>query len=312
MNKISLIKQKTIPRHCLVHHYKMGRPISKPNVGVVSKPQNINVNPVPKVVTTRRSTKPNIKPNVKIVSIKSTALKQTKRNNIFDSRTSKVKSIQGIGKGKILVILAPGPSILQIEIKRLMGIKNIDTMTINKPDSRLWPSSYWMFCDRTQYTRNKEVFHRYPNTIINTDSIKAQHPKQIHIKNLSGKGFSTDMIKGFYIGRSTTFSAMQVAAWMDYNKIFILGLDMCRIDGKLHSYGVNPDVPEKIREGRFKQEAEFYNVAAKIMNEELRNKFYICSSYNPWPFVDKFHRINQKEAVEYILNEQQRINSKIN
>lgn len=299
MNKITLTKKNAVPRHHLVHHYKINRPTPKPNVSVtVSKPRNVKVKSVPKITAAVRSTKS----NVKAVLVKSTSLKQTKRNNIFDSRTPKIRSIQGVGKGKILVILAPGPSILQIEIKKLIGIKNVETMTINKPDLRLWPSDYWMFCDRTQYVRNKEAFHHYPNTIINTDSIKAQHPKQIKIKNLSGKGFSTDMIKGFYIGRSTTFSAMQVAAWMEYDKIFIFGLDMCRVDGKLHSYGTNPDVSEKIREERFRQEAEFYDVAAKVMDRELRDKFYICSGYNPWPFVDKFHRINQKEAIDYILN----------
>jgi hypothetical protein len=109
------------------------------------------------------------------------------------------------------------------------------------------------------------------------------------------------MSKGFYIGKSTTFSAMQVAAWMGYEKIYIFGCDMCRVGKKLHSYGVNPDVPEKVRERRFKKEAEFYDVASKIMGEGLRKKYVFCSSYNPWPFVDKFERIDQKKAIDIII-----------
>jgi len=309
MNRIPIRKNAAVPRHHIVYHYK--KSMSKPNLDsrsttvrpVTTKPKNsVVVRPKPRVPRIVKSVKV-VKSNVKPVSSKPSLMSKRTRNakSTFDSGLPKIKSISGIGKGKILVMLAPGPSILEAEIEKLNGIQEIDIMTINKPDERAWPSDYWMFCDRTQYIRNKEFFHKYNKTIINTSSIKASHPKQIKIKNLPGKGFSVDMTKGFYIGRSTTFSAMQVAAWMEYDKIFIFGLDMCRVGKKLHSYGKNPDVPEKIRERRFKKEAEFYDTASKIMNENLRNKYYICSSYNPWSFVKKFNRLDQKEAVEYIL-----------
>ena len=312
-NKIQIKKSKPIPRHHIIYHYKKSKSvINAPKPKAISKPRNNMISvarpkhsinsKLPSRIASMKITRP-IKSNVRSVSVKPTfrPKQKSRRKNTFDSRLPKIRSIEGIGKGKILVILAPGPSILEAEINKLIDIPNVDTMTINKPDKRCWPSDYWMFCDRTQYTRNKEEFRKFKKTIINTDSIKQAHPRQIKLKNLSGKGFSKDMTKGFYIGRSTTFSAMQVAAWMGYEKIFIFGLDMCRVGKKLHSYGKNPDVPEKIREKRFKKEAEFYDVAAKIIDKELCNKYYICSSYNKWPFVKKFNRLDQKEAIEHIL-----------
>lgn len=307
MNKIPIKKNVVAPRHHIIHKYK-SNPICKHET--INKPIAVKFQRDNTIKTKQKIQSNNVvglvrPPKVKSVSVKSTLIpkRQSKSSrDSFDSRVLKIKSIKGVGKGKILVILAPGPSILEAEIEKLNGIEKIDSMTINKPDKRLWPSDYWMFCDRTQYDRNKDAFHKYFKTIINTDSIKANHPKQIKIKNMPGKGFSVDMLQGFYIGRSTTFSAMQVAAWMGYEKIFIFGCDMCRVGKKLHSYGVNPDVPEKVREKRFKKEAEFYDVASKIMGEDLRNKYYFCSSYNPWPFIDKFKRMDQKVAIEYILN----------
>jgi len=306
MNKIPVQKRTAAPRHSIVYHYRKNKPKSVPTVNKrvpkpVTKPKNVIK---PKRATRSMSTKRVVKDNAlvrsKLMPKKLGRSKRTK--STFDLDLRKIKSIRGVGSGKILAIFAPGPSILEAEINRLSGISEVDTMTINKPDDRVWPSDYWMFCDRTQYNRNKDVFHKFTRTIINTDSIKTKHPKQVRIKTLHGKGFSLDMTKGFHIGRSTTFSSMQVAAWMDYDKIFIFGLDMCRVGKKLHSYGTNPDVPEKIREKRFKNEADFYDSASKIMKKELRDKYYICSSYNPWPFVNKFNRLDQKEAVDYILN----------
>jgi len=309
MNKIPIQKRTSVPKHHITYHYRKNKPITLPNKRNELKPRpavkqkSVNsigsrARPVKSVST--KVVKNNALSRSVVMPKRLKTPKRTK--NTFDSDLPKIKSIRGIGSGKILVILAPGPSILEIEINRLKGIKEIDTMTINKPDDRLWPTDYWMFCDRTQYDRNKEKYHKYNGTIINTDSIKTRHPNQIRIKNLQGKGFSTDMSKGFYIGRSTTFSSMQVAAWMEYEKVFIFGLDMCRVGKKLHSYGVNPDVPEKIREKRFKSEAGFYDSASKIMKEELRNKYYICSKYNTWPFADRFNRLDQSESVDYILN----------
>jgi hypothetical protein len=316
MNKISIkTKKVAIPRHHITYHYRVNKPhikpkLDPPRVKPVVKPKAAVAKKISRTtkvpfITSKSKMKP-----VRTRPMLTPRASARRASSRFDSQIPKIKSIRGVGNGKILAIFAPGPSILEAKIERLKGIAKIDLMTINKPDMRVWETDYWMFCDRTQYKRNKDYYHKYKYVVINTESIKAPHPRQIRIRNLPGKGFSQDMTKGFYIGRSTTFSSMQVAEWMGYDKIFIFGCDMARVvvekNGKkkslLHSYGINPDVPEKTRLKRFKKEAEFYDAASKIMSKELRNKFYFCSEFNPWPFVDKFNRLDHNKAVDYMLD----------
>ena len=53
---------------------------------------------------------------------------------------------------------------------------------------------------------------------------------------------------------------------------------------------------------RFKEESKYYDNGANILTDDERKKFIFCSIYNKWPFVDKFQRMNQKTAVDEIIN----------
>jgi len=225
-----------------------------------------------------------------------------RQRDILSKYTDKVRNLRDVGKGKVLVIVACGPSILQAEIGRLKNHPLIDTMSINKPDKRVWPSTYWVFCDYSQYNRNREIWDPYRGTILNPSSMRARHPNQILIKNLGGKGFSKNLLKGYHIGRSTTFANMQTALWMNYDKIYIFGCDMTDVNGRMHYYGQNPDVEDANRMKRFGTEAEYYMHAADTMTEVERAKFVFCSSYNKWPFVKKFQQLDQTKAVDHILS----------
>ncbi|MEM3000642.1 MAG: hypothetical protein QXP41_00420 [Candidatus Nitrosocaldus sp.] len=216
----------------------------------------------------------------------------------------RIIALRDSGRGRILVMVACGPSILEAQIERLNGHKNIDIMCINKPDKRVWPSKYWAFCDQSQYNRNKDLWDSYNGTIINASSVRARHNNQILIKNLPARGFSRDLVKGYYIGRSSTYANLQVAMWMNYDKIYIFGLDMCAVDGKLHYYGKNPDVTDEQRIERFSREADNYMFAAKeVLTPDERNRIILCSSYNKFPFTEMFPRLHQKDAVDVILME---------
>ena len=121
--------------------------------------------------------------------------------------------------------------------------------------------------------------------------------------NKSGKGFSKNLSQGYYIGRSTTFANMQTAFWMNYDKVYIFGCDMCKPPGSddLHFYGRNKDVDPAIRAKRFAKEAEHYTIGSKQLTAEERKKFVFCSAYNPWPFVKQFESLDHRVAVEHIL-----------
>ena len=287
--------QSRIHSPCVLHNYKLG------NDSIIKCQLN---------VTKSRCIKFNRPKDIKKIAIPSPSplpapiinKSYAKQSNYQLDIIKNLNSIHGIGSNKLLAIFAPGPSILEADIGKLISVDYVDTMTINKPDDRYWETKYWIFCDYTQYSRNKTAFNNFNNTVITPTSFKINHKNSIKFKLLHDKGFSFNLVNGVYVGWSTTYVAMQFALWMNYDKIFIFGCDMGRVNGKLHSYGVNPDVPEDVRMQRFAREANNYMIAANIMDENIRNRFYFCSSYNKWEFVDKFNRLDQRVAIDYIIS----------
>jgi len=142
----------------------------------------------------------------------------------------------------------------------------------------------------------------YGGYIFNSTAIKRQKEKSMQFKNLGGHGFSRDMSKGLHIGRSSVYASMQIALWMAYEHIYIFGCDMnpAGLNGKLHFYGVNPDVDPHNRAERFQKEAEHYDTAAKALSPEERAKFTFCTEYNPWQFVDSFNKMSHKDVSKIL------------
>ena len=213
----------------------------------------------------------------------------------------KIRNILKRGTGKILVIIGNGPSVSEVPLELLNGYPQIDTMTINSPDMRIWPTTYWSFFDRSQFTRHRTLWDSYNGTVFNSPQIKAEKPSAIKIKNIAGLGFSLDLTQGLHIGRSSVYGAMQIALWLDYAHVYICGVDMCEVNGKMHFYGVNPDVEPNVRKGRFDREAEFYNDAANRLAEEHRKRFTFCSSHNPYSFPAKFNKLDHNVAIATII-----------
>jgi hypothetical protein len=96
---------------------------------------------------------------------------------------------------------------------------------------------------------------------------------------------------------------MQIALYMNYRKIYIIGCDMGSIDGKLYPWGSNPDVSDEKRMAGFQAEADNLDHAATLLDEPTRKRFVFCSEFNKWPFVDKYNRLPHSEAVDNILAE---------
>lgn len=217
-----------------------------------------------------------------------------------------ISALKNIGKGKVLAIMGNGPSLSEAEIERLSTHPLVHIMSINRPDPRVWPSKYWLFCDHTQLKRHQDLWESYRGIIFNTTAIKQRRKNSIQIRNLGQTGFSKDLLTGFHIGRSSCFAAMQVALWMGYDHIYLFGVDMCsvRIGGqeRTHYYGVNPDVKPKNRIARFDLEAKHYDAAAEILTDQDRKRFTFCSGYLRYKFANRFNRIDHKTAVDKILN----------
>lgn len=217
---------------------------------------------------------------------------------------NKIALLKDSGVGKFLVIIGNGPSLNLLPTDKLRGNDKVDTLSINKPDKRVWPTTHWAFFDPSQMRRHKDDWMGYGGKIFNSPGIKDQKINSMQFKNLGGKGFSKNPLKGIHIGRSSVFASMQIALWMNYNKIFIVGCDMNPegIDGKLHFYGENPDVQPDIRGRRFAAESEYYELAANSMDDRERDKFCFCSEgINPWPFMSRYKTYKAEGVIDEII-----------
>jgi hypothetical protein len=224
-----------------------------------------------------------------------------------EASTRKLRELHNSCIGRVLAIIANGPSVLEVDTTRLLLNPRVDIMSINKPDTRIWPTKYWLFCDISQLKRHNDLWSRYNGLIFNSTMIQEVRPGTIFIKNIPGFGFSTDLASGFHIGRSSVYAAMQVALWLGYDKIYIFGIDMgaVTVDGKemLHFYGVNQDCTPDSRKKRFTEEAKYYDDASRSLPPETRKKFYFCSSYNKFDFVNRFNKLDHHEAIDIVCND---------
>lgn len=314
-----LIRQRTvvpIPRNIVVVLEPSKANIK--NLKEISSAKSIRdlvqVNPAPAVELSRAVVKPKITSDV--VSRKAnrgshnTKSKLKRSKVIYQTRdpvpgsVDKINKLKNVGKLKALIIIGNGPSINEIDLSVLKHKHRIHTLSINRPDPRLWPTDYWAFFDSSQIRRHKALWDAYDGIIFNSTAIKEQKTKSMQFKNLGGKGFSLEAVRGINIGRSSVYAAMQIALWMNYQEIFIFGCDMNPngLNGQLHFYGDNPDVNPAVRKNRFKSEAEYYEWAADQLDETYRKKFYFCSEYNTWDFVNSYINISHRTAIELILD----------
>lgn len=242
----------------------------------------------------------------KIIHSKSSNFEKKSTRNFVQARLrndDSVRKIKGIGQGRILVICANGPSISEVNFDRIKSNPKVDFYCINKPNNQVFPSKFWGFCDQSQYNRHKEIFNTYEGIIINPTSIRARRHNQILIGVNQGSGFSKNIEAGFYIGRSSSYAAMQVAYYMGYSHIYLFGVDMAADNsGRLWSYGENPDVKAEERMRRFEAEAKSYALAGSILQPEERARYTFCSGLLVWPFKEKFNHMDHKMAVDHILS----------
>jgi len=201
-----------------------------------------------------------------------------------------------------LVIVGNGPSHKKAALPALRKSADIDIMSVNKPDDRLWPTDLWIFCDNSQFRRHKSLWSGFKGILINSSAIRDFKPNTVKVKTLHGRGFSNNLSQGMYIGRSTTYAALQVGLYMGYKHIYVFGCDMGKVDGQLYAWGSNPDVADQSRLKRFKFEADHYGWMAKNISNETRKKITFCSEFNKWPFIKRFEILKHNEAVDIILN----------
>ncbi len=302
--KIPKIVQQTARRNIFTPR---SIPLNQPTPSIYRPPKPVTIRSIPSVAISKQIKARNVE-DFRRDALARARIKtkvSTPQRQVVNSRA---ELLRGMGKNKILVIIAAGPSIAEVDFTPLKTIPNIDIMCVNKPHPQVWPTKIWSFCDDTQRQRNLSTWNSYTGIIINSYNVKERKANQHVIASRSGKGFSTDIVHGYHIGRSSTYASLQVAVHMGYSRIYVFGVDMAEVNGKLHFYGQNPDVSNETRKKRFANEADHYLWAGQNLQQSIKDRFVFCSSYNPWPFMNLFSKLDHKIAVSEVLKNASNLN----
>ena len=246
--KANVCRKKNSPAPCAV---PIKRPMSIPRPGVKQAPKPpqapaapaaVKVNPVipSKPVAEHKVAQPVERPKRSLLKAQLEGVRRERKRapvrrspSMFRGKPpingKAIERLKGIGTGRVLVVIAAGPSVLEVDFSPLKEFSAVDFMCINKPFKAVWPSKFWAFCDHTQQRANQDTWNSYDGIIINSPNVRARKSNQVLIRSRPGKGFCTDVTKGYHIGRSSTYANMQVAYYMNYDRVYIFG---CLPDGE--------------------------------------------------------------------------------
>jgi len=148
----------------------------------------------------------------------------------FRQSIKKMKELKDIHSGERCFIIGNGPSLKTTDLSLL---KNEFTFGLNR--------LYLLFPDMGFYTTyhvavNKLVVEQFGKEIQQeTDcplffSYDARHwvnftPQTMFIYSRNGPHFYTDITKGIWQGATVTYTAMQIAYYMGFNKVILIGVD---------------------------------------------------------------------------------------
>ena len=116
----------------------------------------------------------------------------------------------------------------------------------------------FFYCDGLEYPTPHRFFEGFNlvNLALLNQRLRIPTPvmKYWPIKNKVGnyfnhrlrqKAFSDDILDGVFLGKSVVFTCLQVAYWLGYRKIYLLGVDMNYSGTKTHFFGNASWVPDQ-------------------------------------------------------------------
>lgn len=310
--QVSVIRSPVLKQPIVTQPHALARNtlrnVQKPQI---IQPQKVEIQNVrslkslPPIVQTKnlRNVLSNRSKNESVAKQKPSPVVTSIYSELTQKQLERIKDLKNVGTGKYFAIIGNGPSLLNIDTSILKSFPNLFLCTINVPDKRCWPTPYWAFFDRSQYHRHKELYKTFSGTIFNSTGIREENENSIKFRHISGLGFSHDLSKGLYIGMSSVYAVIQIALYMNFQKVFVLGCDMNnQVDSnQTHFYGINPDVKPDQRKLRFEKEANWYNHMAENVSADIKSRIVFCSKgINTWQFMNSFHSVTPNETVEFI------------
>lgn len=247
--------------------------------------------------------KKEIKGELSIYCVEEDNIKYQKEN------MQKLEKYHNLHQGGNCVIIGNGPSLSVSDLDTLYENKVICLASNNISkvyDKTKWRPTYHFWGDGVAFDQaekrlnNESVY--FINSLYKCDGInnKVEYFYGLFERYYPGyPTFSTDITQGIYGGRTVTYSMLQVAAYMGFKNIYLLGVDFSWGEDKkgTHFYNDEDESTElRVKEAtKYKDEIEHAYVSAKRYADN--NNIRIINATRGGK-LEVFERVNFDELFE--------------
>lgn len=200
---------------------------------------------------------------------------------IYDPDYSQLAQLKNMYSGKRCFIIATGPSLRSEDI---LALRNEYTFTMNamclKYEELKWTPTFYVIQDVAVFQKLKDNIHNPNIKYIFVDGRHKKHcikhsnwrffPRlssynsyDAYFRNIYKAKFSNDIHSVVYDGFTVTCSAIQIAAYMGFKEIYLLGCDCGYSEDKSKRYFVDHGVVAKHLDTSTERMFEGYSVAKK-------------------------------------------------
>lgn len=164
-------------------------------------------------------------------------------------------------------ILGNGPSLTDHNLSKVPE----PTFGVNR-SFKVRASTYHVALDHLTFREHGDELRKLPHVFSTDDRFPPDHADYvIPLRNLGDAiGWSWDMERGVY-PRFSTYAAMQIAVWMGFDDIVLLGTDLMGLGSKGHFFSEGPLDNPWIGDARF--QSECFGYAAGLFEAELDQEF---------------------------------------
>lgn len=237
----------------------------------------------------------------KYLHLKSEYQSKKRANGKIDKDYLKLKEYQNIHKGERCFIIATGPSLILSDVEALQNEYTFSMNSICKLfDDTDWRPTYYVIQDHKVFDKLKDDknFQSIEKKIVadfifreqkieKSDYIRypLDHLDHMDIKKHTlPQKFSDDAYVCVYDGWTVTYSAMQIAVYMGFTEIYLLGCDCDYSGDKQHfvDYGIKvTDNPENHMISAYQVAKEYADThGIKIYNATRGGKLEVFERVN--------------------------------
>lgn len=189
-------------------------------------------------------------------------------------------------RGKKTFVLGNGPSLVEHDLVKLQE----PTFGINR-SFFAHRSDFHVVADPVSAVEHEEQLRKLP-CVFGVDSRAAANQEEymILLHDLgTDMAWSRDPVVGVY-PRSSPYIALQLATWMGFGKVVLLGTDLCEHKGKRHFHSIPAHRPI---DTMVTSQLKSFGFAADKLRDS-NTKVYNCSPSN---VLQAFPRITFEEAL---------------